>query len=78
MEFIVYSKTGCPYCTKIINVLRLSEMKYVEYKLGVDFHKPEFYSRFGVGSTFPKVLLNNQLIGGCTETIKYLKESNLV
>jgi len=78
MSFTVYSKIGCPYCTKIINVLQLAELQCIEYKLGRDFTKEEFYSEFGEGSTFPRVVKDNELIGGCQETIKYLKENNLV
>ena len=78
MEFTVYSKSGCPYCTKVISVLQLAEMRFVEYKLGTDFHKAEFYSKFGQGSTFPQVVLNKTVIGGCTETVKYLRENKLV
>ena len=78
MEFIVYSRSGCPYCTKVINVLQLAEMKFVEYKLGRDFDRSEFYSKFGSGSTFPRVILNKTIIGGCTETVKYLRENKLV
>lgn len=76
--FIVYSRSGCPYCTKIINVLQLSEMTYVEYKLGRDFDRNEFYSKFGKGSTFPRVVKDDKLIGGCTETVRYLRENKLV
>ena len=33
-----------------------------------------FYGQFGQGSTFPQVVLNDtQKIGGCTETVKYLR-----
>ena len=74
----VYSKTGCPYCTKIIQVLQLAELPFVEYKMGRDFTRTEFYGEFGHGSTFPRVKLEDKLIGGCTETVKYLKEQNLV
>jgi glutaredoxin len=39
----------------------------------------DFYSEFGEGSTFPQVILNDQQhLGGCTDTVKYLKEQNLV
>jgi glutaredoxin 3 len=76
--FTIYSKIGCPYCTKIANVLQLAEIQYVEYKLGRDFTKDEFYEKFGQGSTFPRVLLDDKLLGGCTEAVKYLKENNLV
>jgi glutaredoxin len=78
MTFTVYSKQGCPYCVKVIRALQLSEQKYVELKLDRDFTRPEFIGKFG-RTTFPRVLLNNEtLIGGCTETVKYLRENNLV
>lgn len=82
MNFTVYSKHGCPYCTKIIQVLSsLSASKGFsvrEYSLGSDFTKEEFYKEFGQGSTFPQVILNDKHIGGCSDTIKHLQENKLV
>lgn len=78
MTFTVYSKDGCPFCTKVERVLQLAELKYVVYKLGSDFTKNEFYQEFGKGSTFPRVVMDDKILGGCTETVKYLKENNLV
>ena len=77
-QFAVYTKIGCPYCSKVIGALQLAELPYVEYKLGRDYERPEFYEKFGKGSTFPRVVLNDELIGGCQETVKYLRENNLV
>tara|TARA_B100001094_G_C18096751_1_gene753412 strand:- start:811 stop:1053 length:243 start_codon:yes stop_codon:yes gene_type:complete len=74
----VYSKDGCPYCTKVISVLHLAELKHIEFKLGRDFDKKGFYEEFGQNATFPKVKRDNITLGGCTETVKYLKENNLV
>ena len=56
MNFTVYSKEGCPYCTKIVQVLQLAELRYVEYKLDRDFDREAFYGQFGQGSTFPQVV----------------------
>ena len=42
-NFAVYTKIGCPYCTKVIAALGLAEQQFVEYKLGRDFNKGEFY-----------------------------------
>jgi len=78
MTFTVYSKNGCPYCTKIEQVMRLAELKHVVYKLDTDFSRQEFYQKFGQGSTFPQVTLDEKNLGGCTDTIKYLKEQSLV
>jgi glutaredoxin 3 len=74
----VYSKNGCPYCTKVQQVLELAELQHVVYKLGVDFSREEFYAEFGQGSTFPQVIVDEKHIGGCTDTVQYLKEQNLV
>ena len=78
MNFTVYSREGCPYCTKIQQVLQLTELRHVIYKLDRDFDKDAFYQQFGSGSTFPQVVLNGDNLGGCTETVQYLKENNLV
>ena len=78
MTFTVYSKNGCPYCTKVEQVLQLAEIKYVIYKLNRDYTREEFYDKFGKGSTFPRVVKDDTLIGGCTETVKYLREQKLV
>jgi glutaredoxin len=78
MNFTVYSKTGCPYCDKVKNVLDLTEQKYVIYTLNQDFTREEFYAEFGEGSTFPQVICNDKKIGGSVETIKFLKENKIV
>ena len=77
-NFTVYSKDGCPYCSKIQEVLKLAGLNYVTYKLGKDFDKQSFYGQFGQGSTFPQVVLNGDNLGGCTDTVKYLQEKQQV
>lgn len=78
MTFMIYSRDGCPYCDKVQQVLQLAEIKHVIYKLDRDFTRNEFYDKFGVGSTFPRVMKDDIIIGGCTETVNYLREQNLV
>jgi len=79
MKFTIYSKDGCPFCTKIQQVMQLVELQHVIYKLNRDFTREEFYDRFGQGSTFPQVVLDDdQTLGGCTETVKYLQEKNVI
>jgi glutaredoxin len=76
--YTIYTRDGCPYCSKVEQVLQLAELKYVVNKLGHDFARKEFYEKFGQGSTFPRVVKDGELIGGCTETVKYLREQKLV
>tara|TARA_Y100000361_G_scaffold74309_1_gene65747 strand:- start:873 stop:1118 length:246 start_codon:yes stop_codon:yes gene_type:complete len=77
-NFTVFSKDGCPYCQKIQEVLKLAGLNYVTYKLDKNFDKQSFYSEFGEGATFPQVVLNGEKLGGCTDTVKYLQEKQLV
>ena len=76
-NFTVYSRQGCPYCVKIIQVLQLSELRYVEYKLDRDFTREAFYEQFGVGSTFPQVVMNGNNLGGCQESIQFMQEKEI-
>ena len=77
-NFTVYSREGCPYCVKIKEVLELAKLNHRIYKLDKDFDRQSFYDQFGNGSTFPQVVLNGDNLGGCTETVQYLKEKKLV
>ena len=47
MNFVVYSKDGCPYCRQVLKVLDLAQFKYVEYKLNTHFDRKGFYEEFG-------------------------------
>jgi glutaredoxin len=78
MNFTVYSKEDCPYCYKVKQVLELTGQDFVVYTLGEDFTKESFYAEFGEGSTFPQVVCNSEPLGGCMETVKYLKQKHLV
>ena len=77
-NFTVFSKDGCPFCTKVQEVLDLAGLNFVTYKLDKDFDKSSFYGEFGEGSTFPQVVMNGNKLGGCQETVKYLQEKQLV
>tara|TARA_B100001094_G_scaffold39909_1_gene34515 strand:+ start:293 stop:541 length:249 start_codon:yes stop_codon:yes gene_type:complete len=76
-NFTVYSKEGCIHCEQILEVLGISELNYVEYKLDEHFTKEAFYQQFGEGATFPQVVLNNENLGGCRDSIKYMQKENI-
>lgn len=77
MSLTIYSKPGCHYCQKFIYIAEHQQLDYVVYELGKDFTKEQFHSEFGDLATFPQVLLGDIPIGGCKESIKYLKEREL-
>ncbi len=73
----IYSKPGCPYCTKIKKVMELEELQHVSYELNRDFTREEFYAKFGDGATFPQLTLDDLHLGGCQESIKHLQREKL-
>ena len=77
MNFAVYSKEGCPYCDKIKQVMDLTKLSYVVYNLNEDFDRDSFYGEFGQGSTFPQVVVDGIKLGGCVDTIEFLRENKI-
>ena len=78
MNFTIYSKDNCPYCYKVKQVLELTGTKFSSFNLNEDFTREEFYDKFGEGSTFPQVVCDDKKIGGCSDTIKFLKEQQVI
>ena len=78
MKFVVFSRDGCPSCNKVEQVLQLAEVQHVIYKVNRDFTREEFLQKFGDDSTYPRVVMDGEVIGGCQETVKYLREQQLV
>lgn len=78
MKFVIYSKDGCPYCDQIKKVMTLANLEHVVYNLGEQFTKEDFYSEFGQGSTFPQIVMDETNLGGCKDTIAYLKEQKII
>ena len=78
MNFAVYTRPGCPFCTKVKQVLSGKGLNYNEYILNVNFQREDFYKQFGNGSTFPQVVMDGKNLGGCTETVQYLREQKLI
>jgi len=58
--------------------MKLTKLNHVVYTLGEDFTREEFYAEFGEGTTFPQVIVDDKKIGGCNDTVSFLKEQQLV
>ena len=78
MNIEIYTRDGCPYCDMIKQVVSSKGWPCVERKLFEDFDRTEFVNMFGEGSTFPRVFINGNLVGGATEAISHLREQNLL
>ncbi len=52
--------------------------EFESYTLEEDFTREEFYAKFGKGSTFPQVVCDDKKLGGCVDTIKFLRERQVI
>jgi len=76
--FTIYSKNGCPYCEKIEGVLDLTKQDNEVLLLGREFTRQDFYDKFGEGSTFPQVVCDGKNLGGCIDTLRFLREQKIL
>ena len=47
------------------------------YNLGEDFDRKSFIDEFGQGTTFPQVVVDGKKLGGCVDTIEFLRENQI-
>ena len=78
MKAVLWSKDNCQWCERVRQLFAATNIEYLEYKLDKDFTRKQFYEEFEEGATFPQVQLDNQYIGGCKETLRYLQEKKLI
>lgn len=77
-QFIVYSKSGCGYCARLIDFMKQKDIPHVKLMLGIDYTVEEFVTMFKHGATFPRVIYQGKTIGGMKDTVKYLVSNNHV
>ena len=78
MKFEIYSRENCPYCYKIKQVMEMTGVDFNVFTLNDDFDRKEFYAKFGECSTFPQIICDDNKLGGCVDTIKFLRERQLI
>lgn len=76
--YTVYTRDGCPYCTQIKQILTGIGESYQELELNKNFTREQFVEQFGHGATFPRVIKDGRLLGGCSEAVMYLRNEGLV
>ena len=77
MNFTIYSRDMCGYCEKLKEVMDLTKQEYVVYNLDEHFDRDSFKEEFGQGATFPQVLVDGKKLGGCSDTIEFLRENKI-
>ena len=53
-----------------------SEVKHVIYKVNRDFTREEFKQQFGPKSTYPRVVVENEVLGGYSKQFNIYENRN--
>ena len=69
---IVYTLTGCPYCTRVKKHLRQKKYRIIERRIGRT-GTPLRMPNGRYAKTYPQVFIGGKLIGGCDATIQKIK-----
>lgn len=68
VDVTIYTKPGCPYCTR---AKKLFDDKGVDYKEIVAASDPalraEMVEQAGGRNTFPQIFINTRHVGGCDD-----------
>lgn len=66
-EVIIYTRDGCPYCTRAVSLLASKGAAFKEFNASRDpAYRQEMMQRSG-RNTFPQVFVNGQHLGGCDD-----------
>lgn len=69
---VVYSKEDCPWCEKMVDLLKDQGFIVKKLTLDVDYTKEQLMARLGTKKvTVPQVYIENQLVGGYDHVYAY-------
>ena len=67
-DIVIYTKPGCPYCSRAKALLERKGADYQEIVASNDpALKAEMVEKSGGKATFPKIFIDGKHIGGCDD-----------
>lgn len=74
----VYTKPGCPYCSRAMSLLAKKEADVTEIVASRDPEKKaEMVQRSGGKSTYPQVFIGESHVGGCDDVMALERRGEL-
>jgi glutaredoxin 3 len=65
MNVVVYSKSACPQCDIVKNLLKAKNISFDEFKIDGEDERRAFYEKCGPSvRSVPQVFINDQRVGG--------------
>ena len=75
MKALVWSKDFCPYCDRAKALLTQRGFEIEERKIGKGWTKEQLLESVPTARTVPQIFLDDKLIGGHDDLVKYLNEA---
>lgn len=75
MQAVIWSKDFCGYCDRAKRLLEQKGIKYEERKIGSGWTKEQLLESVPTARTVPQIFLDDKLIGGHDDLVKYLNEA---
>jgi glutaredoxin len=75
MKALIWSKDYCPYCDRAKRLLEQKGIKYEERKIGSSWTKEQLLESVPTARTVPQIFLDDKLIGGHDDLVKYFNEA---
>ena len=74
-EVTIYTKDLCGYCDMAKAKFDQLGLKYETKNLGTDITREELLEILPNARTMPQIVINNKVIGGYDQLIKYIEET---
>jgi glutaredoxin len=78
MDIKIYTTPGCKYCTQLKELIVRADLEYEEFLVNTPELKENFKSKYPEASTFPFVIIDEEVVGGLVETAKMFVVNGLV
>lgn len=75
MTVLIWSKYQCPYCDKAKALLTMKGIGFEERKIGDGWTREDLLESVPDARSVPQIFINEQLIGGYTDLVKYIEET---
>jgi glutaredoxin 3 len=74
----IYTRQGCPYCTRALAVLETKPVEIEQIDAGMDpARKQEMVTRASGARTFPQIFIGDTHIGGCDDLLALERKGQL-
>ena len=74
MKFLIFTKYRCSYCDRAKTLIEQKGFEYESINIEEDNNIEILLERNKYARTMPQIFINDKLIGGYTDLVKYFEE----